>query len=388
MADIERDLADCVGAIYQAGSGDGSWFEVGERICRILEARRVLLNPGGAGGPSNLLMPADGSEFAYAAHFHTADPYAAQARRDYVQARSYHLGNAKLGAELVAEDDFLRSEFYFDFARHHERRHMIGGMAGLAEATPVLVFRGDDAGAFDQTHIRLLRALMPHVQRALELRLRLARDEHSLALTRATMDTLTVGVGVVDAGLKIRFMNDMARRYLAGPEFALVSRRSAPPAGGGVFLTAMSRENAAGLRRLVCSATSGGAGGAMRIASRDGSVLAVMVAPAPSGLANDVTGIDGNGEALALLILRPIDRKVSPQAAMLCEMFDFSRAEAEVAVALSGGASAEDVARGRGVSLMTVRSQIRAILGKSEAENLRDFERTMATVALLAPQSR
>lgn len=168
MADIERDLADCVGAIYQAGSGDGSWFEVGERICRILEARRVLLNPGGPGGPSNLLMPADGSELAYAAHFHTADPYAAQARRDYVQARSYHLGNAKLGAELVAEDDFLRSEFYFDFARHHERRHMIGGMAGLAEATPVLVFRGDDAGAFDQTHIRLLRALMPHVQRALE----------------------------------------------------------------------------------------------------------------------------------------------------------------------------------------------------------------------------
>jgi len=126
----------------------------------------------------------------------------------------------------------------------------------------------------------------------------------------------------------------------------------------------------------------------MRIASRDGSVLAVMVAPAPSGLANDVTGMDGNREALALLILRPIDRKVSPQAAILCEMFDFSRAEAEVAIALSGGASAEDVARGRGVSLMTVRSQIRAILGKSEAENLRDFERTMATVALLAPQSR
>ncbi len=65
-------------------------------------------------------------------------------------------------------------------------------------------------------------------------------------------------------------------------------------------------------------------------------------------------------------------------------MFDFSRAEAEVAIALTGGASAEDVARRRGVSLMTVRSQIRAILGKAEAENLRDFERTMATVAALA----
>ncbi|MET3356238.1 UNVERIFIED_ORG: hypothetical protein ABID33_004165 [Xanthobacter viscosus] len=37
---------------------------------------------------------------------------------------------------------------------------------------------------------------------------------------------------------------------------------------------------------------------------------------------------------------------------------------------------------------MTVRSQIRSILGKSEAENLRDFERTMATLGALVPQLR
>ena len=157
MVDIERDLADCVGAIYQAASGDGSWFEAGERICRILEARRILLNPGGPGGPSNLLMPSDGSEFDYAAHFHAADPYAAKARRDFAEARSHHLGNAKLGAELVAESDFLRSEFYADFARLHERRHTIGGMAGITKATPVLAFRSEKAGAFDESHIRLLR---------------------------------------------------------------------------------------------------------------------------------------------------------------------------------------------------------------------------------------
>lgn len=73
---------------------------------------------------------------------------------------------------------------------------------------------------------------------------------------------------------------------------------------------------------------------------------------------------------------------------MLCEMFGLSRAEAEVAVALTGGASAEDVARGRGVPLMTVRSQIRSILGKSEAENLRDFERAMASLGAPVPQMR
>ena len=59
-----------------------------------------------------------------------------------------------------------------------------------------------------------------------------------------------------------------------------------------------------------------------------------------------------------------------------------------MAVALSGGATAEDVARQRGLSLMTVRSQIRSILGKSEAENLRDFERSMATLAALVRSGR
>jgi DNA-binding CsgD family transcriptional regulator/PAS domain-containing protein len=387
VTDTERDLADCVGAIYQAGSGDGGWLDVGSRICRILGAERALLNLGEPGGPSNLLMPSDGSEFAYAAHFQTADPYAAKARRDFAEARSHHLGNAKLGAELVAESDFLRSEFYADFARLHERRHTIGGMAGITEATPVLAFRSEKAGAFDESHIRLLRMLMPHVQRSLELRQRLGRDEHSGALTRAALDALPVGVGIVDAGLKIHFINDVARKHIAGPNSGLVSLRSGPSAGGVVHLAAMSREEAGRLRRLVFSATSGGAGGVMRVASRDGSVLAVMVAPAPPGLAGEVRGTEGGaGEVLALVILRPINRKASPHADVLCEMFDFSRAEAEVAVALTGGASAEDVARKRGVSLMTVRTQIRAILGKSEAENLRDFERTMATLAGVLPQ--
>ena len=43
------------------------------------------------------------------------------------------------------------------------------------------------------------------------------------------------------------------------------------------------------------------------------------------------------------------------------------------------------MARRRNVSLPTVRSQIRAILGKSESENLRDFERSMAMLAALVP---
>ena len=128
----------------------------------------------------------------------------------------------------------------------------------------------------------------------------------------------------------------------------------------------------------------------MRVASPDGAFAAVLISPMSQSFADDVNGVGTGGapNALALVIIRPLDKKLSPPAGMLCDFFGLSRAEAEVATALSGGASAEDVASQRGVSLVTVRSQIRSILAKSACENLRDLERTMATLAALAPKER
>jgi DNA-binding CsgD family transcriptional regulator len=75
----------------------------------------------------------------------------------------------------------------------------------------------------------------------------------------------------------------------------------------------------------------------------------------------------------------------SPSPGLLCDLFGLTKAEAEVAVALSDGGTAEDVARRRGVSLETVRSQIRSILGKSESDNLRDFARSMGSLGAITP---
>jgi PAS domain-containing protein len=391
VAETERDLADCVGAIYEAAANHGSWLDVGTRMCRVFNAPRAMLwindRPG---GPRNVLMPRDDGESVYAAHFFRIDPYVAQARSDFADARSHHLGRAKLGAELVPERSFLRSEYYNDFARLHGRRHLIGGMAGLTEAVPLGFYRGEGTDPFGERDVQLLQALLPHIQRALELQRRLARDEHAVGLTRALLDTLPVGVCVVDAGLKLQFVNDIARDYLASRGAGLSSMRSGPSAGSGVYLAASSREVATVLRRLVAAATSGRSGGSMRVASPDGAFAAVLISPISQSFADEVNAVGAGGapNALALVVIRPLDKKLSPPAGMLCDFFGLSRAEAEVATALSGGASAEDVASQRGVSLVTVRSQIRSILAKSACENLRDLERTMATLAALAPKER
>ncbi len=82
----------------------------------------------------------------------------------------------------------------------------------------------------------------------------------------------------------------------------------------------------------------------------------------------------GAATVLVRNLLKPRHRPVG----LLIDLFGFTRSEGEVAVALAGGVTADDVARGRRVSLDTVRSQIRTILSKTGASGLRDFERIIA----------
>lgn len=127
----------------------------------------------------------------------------------------------------------------------------------------------------------------------------------------------------------------------------------------------------------------------MHIRAEDGSSLAVLVTPVPNGLMHDLAAAKSAAavtEPLALVLIRPVVRRAAPPPAMLSELYGLTPAEAAVAVALAGGASAEDVASVRGVSLMTVRVQIRAVLGKTGSANLRELEHTLATLAAHVPQ--
>lgn len=63
------------------------------------------------------------------------------------------------------------------------------------------------------------------------------------------------------------------------------------------------------------------------------------------------------------------------------QLFGLTPAESAVAVALLGGQTADLVARERAVSLDTVRAQIRTVLQKTEAGNLRDLERIAALLS-------
>jgi DNA-binding CsgD family transcriptional regulator len=85
-----------------------------------------------------------------------------------------------------------------------------------------------------------------------------------------------------------------------------------------------------------------------------------------------------------VLIRDPADGPVLAEQT-LQQLFALTAAEAGVALALSVGRSAEDIAVERRVSLPTVRTQIRQILEKTGAQHLRDLVRLLAGLPTVRP---
>jgi len=109
------------------------------------------------------------------------------------------------------------------------------------------------------------------------------------------------------------------------------------------------------------------------------------VSPALGHLRSHATDRYGVAPGAAMLVVRQLNRAWLPPPSLMSELYGLTKAEAEVALRFSGGATAEDVARHRRVSLDTVRTQVKTILRKTNAVSLRDLERIIAISSAILP---
>jgi DNA-binding NarL/FixJ family response regulator len=278
--------------------------------------------------------------------------------------------------EVLNRDQYRRSEFYQDFARCNGREHMMIGLVGDCDKTIISFFREDRA--FGEKERAALADLMPHVRRGLELRQKTYQEEKASRLVYAAFEALPGSVLVVDSDCNVLFANSLATHIL--------SRKGMPIslstlAAGGRTRLMLERREGARLREAVQDTARGGGGGAVRFeydapqGDRIGQ-LAVFVSP----LRAEGTAVAGP----VLLMVNDLSQPRAAAASIFSDLFGLSAAEGAVAAALLGGQTAETVAKDRRVSLDTVRSQIRTVLRKTDAANLRDFERMGAVLGAFA----
>jgi DNA-binding CsgD family transcriptional regulator len=234
--------------------------------------------------------------------------------------------------------------------------------------------RRPDYDAADQ---RLLTLLIPHLERALQLRNRIASIRQEGRLGLAALDALTVAVAIVTETGGVLHVNAAAERIAAEREGVLIA---------GKQLAASDPTAACALRRLIrgAAATSAGmpgsAGGSLAAPRRSGKrPLNLLVAPLPAGRLADAL----QNPCAAVFILDP-EAGVTLRAEALAQLYGLSAAEARVMIELGSGLSIEEIAEAHGVSRNTVRTQLRQIFEKTGTRRQAEAAALVARLGLIS----
>ena len=112
---------------------------------------------------------------------------------------------------MMPKHELTRTEFFNDFLRPQELGSMLGAVAHLEDGQHfhVAVQRSRE---FAPDDIQLYQRLAPHLQRALQLNLKLTRLEMRCAATADALDRLEQGALLVDAASRVLFANKEAER--------------------------------------------------------------------------------------------------------------------------------------------------------------------------------
>lgn len=374
-------INDLIEAAYAAAVDDIPWRAFAERLQAELGVSSVSLWRGGpAEGVAEFLYtpPHHAAALAsYARHYYKTDVWTAAGARLGAHAAPDGRPWVLLGSELVPEAEFRATEFYTDFCRPLGMFHAAGTVVPLGEAGQLSFgcHRPEQAPAFGEAERAIIAALIPHLRRALQLRYRLRQSE--LADAAAAFNAMPTAAVVVDAALRIVRANAAAETVAARTTGGVRFVRD----GQATRLAAETRTDTTALAERVRQvAVHGGDGGFVRLrrtaaaASATGD-LAALVSPLPARLAaTDASGL-GRRPGRALVMLRDPLGTVPTPPKLLIEMYGLSRHEAEVAAAAATGETAEAIAAVRGVSTNTVRSQLRQVLAKTGADNLRGLAR-------------
>ncbi|HEY1613039.1 MAG TPA: helix-turn-helix transcriptional regulator [Rhizomicrobium sp.] len=211
-------------------------------------------------------------------------------------------------------------------------------------------------GSADRATIERLDALRPHIARAVILSARL-QLEHARAASQ-TLAALGLPALVLSGGGKVLAVNQLVET-LAGQ---VVWR--------GADRIALTDKHADRLLRQALE----------RLAQLEGAVRSFPVRDV-EGIATQVAHLvpirlaarDIFARSAAALVFSPITRPQAPPVELVQSLFDVTPAEARVARALAAGRKVGSIASERGVSVNTVRTQVRGLLDKTGSRRLTDL---------------
>ncbi len=267
-------------------------------------------------------------------------------------------------AEVLPDRPVEGTAFYRDFmepqglAADWPIIHMIAQQEGMP-LSGIMIYRREGGREFEVDDIALLDSLVPHLSRAYALHAQLSHARHEREALAEVTDRLPIGVIMLDASGRILHTNRSASQIL-GTEDGLTVDRGRPAAVDSFE----NRELQEKINRAVKDPASlDQPGGEVMIISRESGRRALPVMVGPLLVARHEHLMD---EARAVLFIADTEGRQIDTTQNLETLYELTHAEADLVRLISEGRSLEQVANERGVTINTVRSQLKQVFSKTD----------------------
>ena len=354
----ETALTLLVGAIYEAVLEPGGWAHVLQRMGDLF---------GGAAGMLTVHKFPEGVRFATSARLDLGlqplfDAEYSGPRRNPSVALLLRqpVGMPVIGSKFHDRREFYRSEIYDVF---HRPQGLQDGAAALLLREPDHcamwgLMQPEGAEPLAAEDEPLLLVLASHLQRAVQLMLRLDVLRARADAAEEALDRLPIGVILVDAAGRPLRLNRVAEHIVAGGD-GLQARRDG--------LVAARPDETRALHRLIAAASATGAGrglasgGALALSRPSGSLpLSLLIAPCRGERL-----VHGRDRPAALVFVSDPEREAATPPELLRRLYGLTRAEAGLAALLLQGRDLPEAGAELGVSPHTARAHLKAVLAKT-----------------------
>jgi DNA-binding CsgD family transcriptional regulator len=350
MADEE--CSELIGLIYDAALDPSAWPAMLNRLADSISALGAQV--GSYNSRTNAIATiAPRTDPEYLRSF---TEYWANRNPIWKRSGRVPVGEVMVPEMVISRDEFCRTDFYNEWSKPQriEARIATNLLVEGPISTVISAHRPYSKGDFDTTETKLFASLISHLQRAVQMQLRLAGLGGLTEGSAEILNRLTVGVLLVDAEARVLFANQVA-------EDLLRARRGLLRALDG--LRAEVPEEASRLRRIIADCAAPWrtrAGGRLRLSREHGLPLTVIIAPHRSRLGwIDVV------RPRAMLFISDPEAGAVVRLHNLLEDFGLTPAEAAITAELVNADGLHAVAERLGVSVATVRTHLAHIFNKT-----------------------
>jgi DNA-binding CsgD family transcriptional regulator len=352
------EVRELIDGIYDAAADPALWNTVMAQLVRKAGARSgIFYDHHNTSGQSRILG-VEGFDphylDLYARHYGALDPW-------HKCGLVWPVGSVQQTAALMPDRDLKRTEFYQDHLRPQKVFYAMGGPIERTRGhMAVFGIQGSyQNGSFSAETQAYVTALAPHFRRAYRMQETLDTVRREGMAFETALQLLPQPVLVVDRDGRLFFANAAGEQLLRdGAVLRLAAGR----------LRAAHRGDVAALAKALSPVPHGADGNAGLALHRAGSKTPVIVRVMPLRRHNRA---EWSGRIALLVEIPPAPRGLDTWAAA----FHLSPAETRLWAALTAGRRLIDIAEESGVSVNTVRVQLRTLFLKTGVHRQADLLR-------------